>query len=59
MLSKNIQTTVLTVALAVFTVIFVLNLAANPQLFDVVLPGIIALVAAVWIITSMEQHQRQ
>ncbi len=59
MLPKNIQITALMAVLAVFMAIFVLNLAANPQLFDLVLPAIIAVVAAIWIITSLEQQQRQ
>lgn len=59
MLSKNVQNTALTVVLACAMVIFVLNLAANPQLFDLVLPAIIATVAVIWILGNMQRHQRQ
>jgi hypothetical protein len=56
---KDIRKAVITVAAACALVIFVLNLAANPQLFDWVLPAIIALAAALWIMGEMQQHQRQ
>lgn len=59
MLSKNVQNAALTVVLACAMVIFVLNLAANPQLFDLVLPAIIALAAVLWLLGQMQHQQRQ
>ena len=56
---KHIQNAILTTALAAAIVIFVLNLAANPQLFDLVLPALVAAIAAIWILGDMQQHQRQ
>ncbi|MBI5671134.1 MAG: hypothetical protein HZC41_24320 [Chloroflexi bacterium] len=58
MLSKNVQTAALMVVLACAAAVFVLNLAANPQLFDLVLPAIIAIAAVIWIVGEMQQ-QRQ
>ncbi len=56
---KQIQNAVLTVVLAVATVAFVLNLAANPQLFDLVLPVIVAIAVILWFLPNWQQRQRQ
>jgi hypothetical protein len=58
-MSKHLPNAVLTVVLAVTTAVFVLNLAANPQLFDLVLPVIIVAAVIIWLLPNWQQHQRQ
>lgn len=56
---KHLPYAVLTIVLAVIAGVFVLNLAANPQLFDLVLPGIVAVIVILWFLPNLQQRQRQ
>ncbi|GIL14692.1 MAG: hypothetical protein BroJett038_34120 [Chloroflexota bacterium] len=51
---KNLQNVVVTVVLAGALAIFILNLAANPQLLDWVLPVTIGVIAVLWVLSSRQ-----
>lgn len=51
---KNLQNVVMTVVLAGALAIFILNLAANPQLLDWVLPVTIGVIAVLWVLSSRQ-----
>lgn len=51
---KNLQNVVVTVVLAGALAIFILNLAANPQLLDWVLPVTIGVIAVLWVLSGRQ-----
>ncbi|HEX2907219.1 MAG TPA: hypothetical protein VHO69_10195 [Phototrophicaceae bacterium] len=53
---KKVLNAGLTVLAAIALVIFVLNLAANPQLLDWVLPIILSVVAMLWLLNDLQQR---
>ncbi|NWG18183.1 MAG: hypothetical protein HXY41_16290 [Chloroflexi bacterium] len=51
---KTLQNAALTIVLAGALAIFILNLAANPQLLDWVLPVMIGVGAALWVMSNRQ-----
>jgi hypothetical protein len=56
-MSKKIVNSGLTVLAAIALAIFILNLAANPQLLDWILPIILSVAAVLWLLNDLQQRR--